>query len=341
MAQADLDIQNDIVLFITFSGKTSELMLVLPHLPSTVTIIAITAHRDPATCPLLSSAGSRTTILLPAPVHEHEEISFGIPAPMTSTTVALAIGDALALATARKLHAQPGRGPAEVFREFHPGGAIGASFASTSPKMGSDSWASSSTPINSDNQSLGQTQNEIRPSDVPKERTLLDLAKPLSKIFELRYSNHIRESPHICVDNILCESIMNRESDQWMIVKDDRVTTVISPRRQHYLASHLNMMENLEGVNGQECLVDMEELIRLPQSITTSTARQLLKHDPRAPGWMKNGQTTPKDFSQLDNNWFIVMPKGRIIGVINENDEVVGVLEEEDIWLDGYNEQKR
>lgn len=62
-------------------------------------------------------------IILPAPVHELEEVSFGVPAPTTSTTVALAVADMLALAVANQIH---GDDVASVFRRNHPGGAIGA-----------------------------------------------------------------------------------------------------------------------------------------------------------------------------------------------------------------------
>ena len=62
-------------------------------------------------------------ILLPAPIHELEEVSFGVCAPTTSTTVAIAVGDMLALAAAEVLHQDDTR---HVFRRNHPGGAIGA-----------------------------------------------------------------------------------------------------------------------------------------------------------------------------------------------------------------------
>ena len=61
--------------------------------------------------------------MLPAPIHEAEEISFGVCAPTTSTTVAIAVGDMLALTVAERLH--EGR-TSQVFRKNHPGGAIGA-----------------------------------------------------------------------------------------------------------------------------------------------------------------------------------------------------------------------
>jgi len=50
-----------------------------------------------------------------------ESSSFGVSAPTTSTTVALALGDALAVAISDELHPSV----AEVFSRYHPGGAIG------------------------------------------------------------------------------------------------------------------------------------------------------------------------------------------------------------------------
>lgn len=111
-------------MLISFSGRTQELKSLLPHISPTVPVIAITSHLHPS---ILSCHTSDIAIGLPAPVHEDEESSFGVNAPTSSTTVALCLGDALALSTARRLHTSPTRGPAEVFKSFHPGGAIGAS----------------------------------------------------------------------------------------------------------------------------------------------------------------------------------------------------------------------
>lgn len=111
----------DAVLFISFSGRTAELLNVLPHLRRDVPVVALTGHPDARTCPLL--AGRDEAVLLPAPIHESEESSFGVSAPTTSTTVAMAIGDMLALTAAERIHeAEKGR----VFKRNHPGGAIGA-----------------------------------------------------------------------------------------------------------------------------------------------------------------------------------------------------------------------
>jgi len=63
-------------------------------------------------------------ILLPAPIPVSEEASFGVSAPTTSTTVALAVSDMLALTVAERMHRS---GKREVFKRNHPGGAIGMS----------------------------------------------------------------------------------------------------------------------------------------------------------------------------------------------------------------------
>jgi D-arabinose 5-phosphate isomerase GutQ len=52
-----------------------------------------------------------------------EEASFGVSAPTTSTTVAIAVGDMLALTTANQLYQDTA---GIVFQRNHPGGSIGA-----------------------------------------------------------------------------------------------------------------------------------------------------------------------------------------------------------------------
>ncbi|KAF9880881.1 hypothetical protein CkaCkLH20_01923 [Colletotrichum karsti] len=114
--------KHDILMFITFSGKTSELFSLLPHLDKPSSLIILTGHTRPDTCELIKLRPD--TILLPAPIHESETASFGVSAPTTSTTVALAVGDALAIAAAQELHPSV----SNVFSRNHPGGAIGAAF---------------------------------------------------------------------------------------------------------------------------------------------------------------------------------------------------------------------
>ena len=118
---------NDAIIMITFSGKTQELLTLLPHIPSYVPLMVMTSHVVPQTCPLLTNSRRErsNSILLPAPIHISEKEAFGLSAPTASTTVALALGDGIALAVADRMHAEPDRMPADVFNMNHPGGAIG------------------------------------------------------------------------------------------------------------------------------------------------------------------------------------------------------------------------
>ena len=111
----------DAILIITFSGKTPELLSLIPHLPQHLPHLVVSAHMDSEGCPLISKNKSRTWILLPAPIPIPEIQSFGIAAPTTSTTVALALADALAFAVAKAMHVDP----EAIFRLNHPGGALG------------------------------------------------------------------------------------------------------------------------------------------------------------------------------------------------------------------------
>lgn len=114
--------KHDTILFITFSGKTPELIQLLPHLDPSLPILIMTAHTIPSTCPIINIRPD--IILLPSPIHMSETDSFGVSAPTTSTTIALALGDALAVAISQELH----NDVSAVFKKNHPGGAIGQNF---------------------------------------------------------------------------------------------------------------------------------------------------------------------------------------------------------------------
>ncbi|KAI0134116.1 hypothetical protein BJ170DRAFT_608557 [Xylariales sp. AK1849] len=114
--------KHDTVLFITFSGKTPELLLLLPHIDPALPTIVLTSHTRPKSCELIHQR--QGMVLLPAPIHEPETVSFEVAAPTTSTTMAIAVGDALAIVASNELHASV----AATFSRNHPGGAIGATF---------------------------------------------------------------------------------------------------------------------------------------------------------------------------------------------------------------------
>lgn len=110
---------HDTILFITFSGKTPELFTLLPHVNPAIPVIVMTSHIHPSTCGIIKQRPD--AILLPAPIHKSESESFGVNAPTSSTTMAIALGDALALVISNELHINV----QTVFSQNHPGGAIG------------------------------------------------------------------------------------------------------------------------------------------------------------------------------------------------------------------------
>lgn len=104
--------RNDLMLMLSQSGETDEIVRLLPSLAEFgVPIIAITASRA-------STLGRAATVTLELGTLE-EACSLGL-APSTSTTAMLAIGDALSLVVS-----QMRRFSREDFARFHPAGSLG------------------------------------------------------------------------------------------------------------------------------------------------------------------------------------------------------------------------
>ncbi|GAB7127100.1 KpsF/GutQ family sugar-phosphate isomerase [Silvimonas sp. JCM 19000] len=102
----------DVVLALSYSGESDELLAIVPSLKRLgVPIIALTGNRD-------STLGREAQVWLDASVSQ-EACPLNL-APTASTTVALALGDALAVA----LLEERGFG-AEDFAQSHPGGSLG------------------------------------------------------------------------------------------------------------------------------------------------------------------------------------------------------------------------
>ncbi|KAJ5495897.1 Arabinose 5-phosphate isomerase KdsD [Penicillium diatomitis] len=250
---------NDTMLLISFSGRSPELLCLLPYIPTTVPIIALSSHTNPDACPLLSLHGPLGTgILLSAPIHEREEVSLGLSAPTSSTTVALCLGDALAIAIGRKLHTQPGRGPAEVFRGYHPGGAIGAAAgitvgtgsAATTPATPStapstSSGVSSSSACDSPSSSISMPWEELSNGSPippltlqsPPERTLLaqESYVPIDLIpTALPPYTQLHPSKKLRILDLLLTAIQHPTAKSWVFLSKDEL---IPPRRIRALLS--------------------------------------------------------------------------------------------------------
>lgn len=104
--------RNDVVLALSNSGQTDELLRFLPYLNHhAIPVIAVTGNEH-------SLLAQNATVHLHSGV-AHEACPLNL-APTSSTTATLALGDALACAlmVARKFEAQD-------FAQFHPGGSLG------------------------------------------------------------------------------------------------------------------------------------------------------------------------------------------------------------------------
>ncbi|NLX54900.1 MAG: KpsF/GutQ family sugar-phosphate isomerase [Planctomycetaceae bacterium] len=103
---------DDVMLMLSQSGETEEIVRILPSLKELgVAIVAITAQAE-------STLGQAATVVVELGTLD-EACSLGL-APSTSTTVMLALGDALALVTSRMR-----KFAREDFARSHPAGSLG------------------------------------------------------------------------------------------------------------------------------------------------------------------------------------------------------------------------
>lgn len=104
--------KEDTLLAISSSGESEELTKILPHIKRfDIPLIALTGNQT-------SSLGSYADVFLDISV-EKEACPLGI-APTTSTTLTMALGDALAVSLMQQKGFKQ-----EDFASFHPGGALG------------------------------------------------------------------------------------------------------------------------------------------------------------------------------------------------------------------------
>ena len=114
--------RDDVTLVLSNSGETKELVDIIGHTRRFgIPLIGVASRPDSA----LLRAADVALVLPEAP----EACSVGL-APTTSTTLMMALGDALAVAMMERRDFTP-----ERFAEFHPGGKLGAQLVSVSDIM--------------------------------------------------------------------------------------------------------------------------------------------------------------------------------------------------------------
>lgn len=342
--------QIDTLLLISFSGRTAELLLMLPHVPPTVSIIAITSHTHPSTCPLLSFNSPDMSILLPAPLHVDEESSFGLSAPTSSTTVALALGDALALAAAQKLHTVPGQGPAEVFKGFHPGGAIGAAVATAAAINSAISTPSTSMTTSPSLASLEDVRNKLSLDDssvttsVNSKAELLCTAEhfvaadciptvPPSQQSE----KEVKGVPIRILDILLC-AIQNPTSKSWLKLSDTQIIppTLLRDMTQTHAqktsrdgnASYYKIDAPISDLCGLITSVDATEWIPMRASTSIEEAKSILEDMRDITNSMLSGAERYQDSDAHQRHKYIV------ISIVDDNDSdrILGFVAGEDIY---------
>jgi hypothetical protein len=316
----------------------------LPHIPPTVPIIAITAHTHPSTCPLLSFNSPDMTILLPAPLHIDEESSFGLSAPTSSTTVALALGDALALATAQKLHNLPGQGPAEVFKGYHPGGAIGAAAATAAAINSAISTPSTSMTTSPSLVSLEDAGMKLSLDDgVPTNSSKADggsictsehfvAIDCIPTVLPSRPHHHPSANPEtenkegIHILDILLSAIQNPSSKSWVKLSN---TSIIPPQllrastTRHKVDSPISELQ-LQG----SCLsIDATKWMSIRASTSIAHAKAVLEETMGISEMMLSSPSPHENSSSNEEEKYIV------ISVVDDIDptHILGFVAGEDV----------
>ncbi len=104
--------QDDLVIAISYSGESEELIKILPHIKRfEIPLIAMAGDKE-------STLAKYAEVFLSIKV-EKEACPLGA-APTSSTTLTMAMGDALAVALMKRRNFK-----AEDFASFHPGGSLG------------------------------------------------------------------------------------------------------------------------------------------------------------------------------------------------------------------------
>lgn len=113
---------SDVVVMVSSSGSTAELLQLWDHLPQEQTVLVMT-------CTPNSKMGNRATEIIPVIIpQDHSEMSiYGLAAPTVTTTACLAVGDAICISLFEMIEADY-KLRKHLFGRWHPGGAIGRSY---------------------------------------------------------------------------------------------------------------------------------------------------------------------------------------------------------------------
>lgn len=181
---------NDCLILISSSGKSPELLQLLPHISYEIPIILLTNKKKSI---LSSHPQVKSLLYAELPPQLTEEKIYGLTAPTISTTLCLTLADAVSIALA-ELYVADLSERKKIFGERHPGGAIGEAYGNAlssnnsssllnTPSYSSSSLSSSSVSNSNFSPALNPTNSITSDED---EAKLDDLPKVL---FDIGYEN--------------------------------------------------------------------------------------------------------------------------------------------------------
>ena len=183
---------NDCLIIISSSGKSPEILQLLPHISYEIPIILLTNKKNSI---LSSHPQVKSLLYAELPSQLTEQSIYGLTAPTISTTLCLTLADAVSIALA-ELHVADLSERKRIFGERHPGGAIGEAYGNVlsshnSSMLNTPSYSSSSlssgTGSNSNfSPALNPTNSISSDDDEPK---LEDLPKV---VFDIGYENDVQ-----------------------------------------------------------------------------------------------------------------------------------------------------
>lgn len=185
---------NDCLIFISSSGKSPELLQLLPHISMDVPIILLTNKKKSQ---LSLHPQIKSLLYAELPPQLTEEHIYGLTAPTISTTLCLTLADAVSIALA-ELYVADLSERKRIFGERHPGGAIGEAYGSVlsstnssailnTPTYSSSSLSSSTgsnsnfSPALNPTNSINSDEEDVKLEDLPQV------------IFDIGYENESQD----------------------------------------------------------------------------------------------------------------------------------------------------
>lgn len=209
---------SDFCLLISNSGETSELRDIVAHTRRFGVQMAAISSKPKST--LMQSADYKLPL-----VNAPEACAIGM-APTTSTTLTLALGDALSVALMERRDFQP-----EDFKKFHPGGKLGAQMTTVGQLMHrGDALPIVDCRTSMQDTLISMTSKGFGIAVVVQNGALLgvitdgDLRRHMNKLLQATAGDIVRQDPITVTPNVLAAealNIMNTRKISVLLAVDD------------------------------------------------------------------------------------------------------------------------